>query len=320
MTIKLGLSIVNFKTAQLVQECVKSVLADSEKLPNMTIVIVDNDSQDGSFERLSTYIEKQSWSHLTEVVAAEKNGGFSYGNNIAFKKLAASGCTHVWMLNPDTIVRTGAARALYEALESSQEIVAAGSRLEDPDGTVQVSAFNTPSPWGEFVNKSEFGLLQRLFPNHLIARPPPQSASYVDWVAGASIMIKMEALQKAGFMDESYFLYFEEVDLCLALAKSGGKITYVPESRVVHHVGAATGISNIRLKPSRLPAYWFESRQRFFQKNYGFIKTLCADILWLLAYFFCRIKAFLLRKALWNPPKLLSDFLKHSSLSRGRIL
>lgn len=314
-----GISIVNYKTAHLVRECLDSVSQDNRSALNTRIVVVDNDSRDGSVTTLQEYVRQKQMSDWVEVIAAEKNGGFSYGNNLAFKRLIELECDYLWMVNPDTKLLPGACEALIDVLHNDEKAGAAGSRLEDPDGTSQVSAFTFPSPLGELVNTSRLGFLQRHFSKYVIARPVDDVRQYVDWVAGASMMFSAGLLKKIGFMDEAYFLYFEEVDYCLAINRCGYKVVYAPSSRVIHHVGAATGISDSRKKAPRRPTYWFESRQRFFQKNYGFGRTLVADAFWILAYSSYLARNMVQKKPDLDPPRFLRDFIKHSSFSCGRI-
>lgn len=314
-----GISIVNYKTAPLVKECLDSVALDGRTALNTRIIIVDNDSGDGSVESLQEYVREKQLGGWVEVIAAGKNGGFSYGNNIAFRRLIELGCEYLWLLNPDTQLLPGACEALIEALRTDDKAGAAGSRLEDPDGSAQIAAFTFPTPLGELVNTSRLGFLQRVLAQYVIAQPIDNKTQYVDWVAGASMMFSAELLKKIGFMDEAYFLYFEEVDYCLAIHRSGRKVVYEPASRVIHHVGASTGISDSRKKAPRRPAYWFESRQRFFQKNYGFGQTLVADALWILAYSSYLIRNLVQRKPDLDPPYFLRDFIKHSAFNRGRL-
>lgn len=314
-----GISIVNYKTAPLVEECLHSLSQGGRTPLNTRVVIVDNDSRDGSVETLQKYVLENQLSDWIEVIAAEKNGGFSYGNNIAFRRLIELECKYLWLVNPDTQPLPGACEALIEVLRTDEKAGAVGSRLEDPDGTVQIAAFTFPTPLGELVNTSRLGFLQRVLAQYVIAQPIEDKTQYVDWVAGASLMLSAELLKKIGFMDEAYFLYFEEVDYCLAIHRCGYEVVYEPSSRVIHHVGAATGISDSRKKAPRRPAYWFESRQRFFQKNYGFGQTLLADTLWILAYSSYLVRNIIQRKPDLDPPYFLRDFIKHSAFSRGRL-
>jgi GT2 family glycosyltransferase len=134
----------------------------------------------------------------------------------------------------------------------------------------------------------------------------------VDWVSGASILLRASLLKTVGPMDEGYFLYFEEVDYCRAIQKAGYQVWHHPASRVIHHVGAATGISNTRLQAPRRPTYWFDSRRRYFLKNHGLIKAVVADCLWLVGYASWKLRNIVQRKPDSNPPYFMRDFFSHS--------
>jgi N-acetylglucosaminyl-diphospho-decaprenol L-rhamnosyltransferase len=100
----------------------------------------------------------------------------------------------------------------------------------------------------------------------------------VDWVCGASVMIRPEVLAATGGMDENYFLYYEETDFCYRASRAGFETWYVPESRVMHIRGQSTTVTDLALEPKRLPLYWFESRRRFFAKTYGIGYAVLIDI------------------------------------------
>jgi GT2 family glycosyltransferase len=322
--VHVGVSIVNYKTASLVIECLRAIATNCRYSIDISVCVVDNNSQDGSFEILREFVEQAKYSSWVHIIAAVKNGGFSYGNNIAANYFLSKDIDYLWLLNPDTEPKKGSIEALVAALKNEPKCSIAGSRLEDSDGTVQVAAFNFPTPFGEFVNTMNFSWLFSVFPSRVVAGKLPQSIAKVDWTSGASMLIRWSEFVKFGPMDEKYFLYFEEVDFCMALKTQGFDTLYVPESRVMHHVGAATGISDTRKQAPKRPRYWFESRVRFFTKNYGLGWALIADLCWVAGYILMRLKAFLKRTILLEPPNFLWDFIRYSTivqlLTSGRTL
>jgi len=313
--------VVNYRTANLVttlidsiRSCVYSV-ADFE----VFLVVIDNHSQDDSVDHVQRHIDSHDFRSWAKVIAAPKNGGFSYGNNIAWNYLVSLNCEFIWLLNPDTCLLPGACEALIDCLSSDADAGIVGSYLQDPDGTGQIASFNLPTPSGELVNVCSLGFVRRLFPHKVIANSIPTKRMQVGWVAGASMMLKCDVIEKVGLMDEDYFLYFEEVDYCMAAQKSGATIYFEPNSRVVHHVGAATGISDGRKQASRRPNYWFESRRRFFQKNFGYGSAIIADLCWMMGYGLFRLKLLVRGKRYIGPPKFFVDFIRQSNLLKGRI-
>jgi GT2 family glycosyltransferase len=223
----------------------------------------------------------------------------------------------VLLLNPDTVVRPGAIVALADFLLAHPEAAIAGSRLEDPDGTPQRSAFHSITPGSELLTTARLGLIRCLVPSWEIAMPAREEPHRADWLAGAAMLIRRSVFESIGLLDEVYFLYFEEVDFCLRARRAGLDCWYVPRSRIVHLVGAATGVSGTPAAPKRRPAYWFQSRRHYFLKNWGRGGILLADLNWLAGMAVWRLRAFLQRRSIPDPPHFLRDFLSHSVFCRG---
>jgi len=315
MRCNVGVAIVNYKTAPLVVECLAALATCRSDVFTLTVCVVDNASPDNSFLVLSEAVAKQCWSDWVHLIAAPKNGGFAYGNNLAFDYLLEKHCDYYWLLNPDAKPTAGAMEILIDYLVNNPRVGCVGSQLTDVDGTRQLSAFNFPRPFGEFVAAGSIGMLVRMFPRHVVANHEMNFSGSVDWVAGASMMLRAEVLAKVGNMDEHYFLYYEEVDYCHKIHGAGFDIHFVPASQVIHHVGAATGISDHRRQAPRRPGYWFESRRRFFRKNYGPIGALLADVCWIVGYGCYRVKSVIKGQPNLDPPKFFSDFVHHSMLN-----
>ena len=130
-----------------------------------------------------------------------------------------------------------------------------------------------------------------------------------DWLAGASMLIRREVFDDAGFLDEGYFLYYEEVDFCLRAARCKWQTWYGPTSRVVHLVGQSSGVTSRDAAARRVPRYWFESRARFFLRNYGRVSRFCADIGWLSGHLLYRFRCLVQGKRVTFPQHLLRDFI-----------
>jgi len=130
---------------------------------------------------------------------------------------------------------------------------------------------------GELESGAHLGILSRAMIRYMVTPPMQETAHECDWVSGASMMVRREVFEQIGLLDEGYFLYFEEADFCLRARKAGWQIWFVPESRVVHLEGAATGIQQTT---RRRPAYWYNSRRRYFIKHLGVTGLILADALW----------------------------------------
>jgi N-acetylglucosaminyl-diphospho-decaprenol L-rhamnosyltransferase len=310
--------IVNYRTPQLTIDCLASLTGEVDK-QNARVVVTDNASGDDSVERITAAIEQQGWSGWVDVMPLAENGGFAYGNNAAIRPTLsdADGPDLVWLLNPDTVVRPGALQALVDCLSANPNAGIVGSRLEDPDGTPQRSAFRLPSVTGEFESAVRLGLISRLVAHRLTAPPASTAVESVDWVAGASMLIRREVFADVGLLDEGYFMYFEELDFCHRAANAGWQCWYAPASRVVHLVGQASGVTGRQIAPKRRPSYWFDSRRRYLLTHHGRFKAALFDLAWIIGHACWWLRATLTGKPKGDPPRIWLDFIGQSTLLRG---
>jgi hypothetical protein len=317
--------IVNYRTGRLVTECLRSLEAEVRACADAglhaAVTVVDNASGDGSGEAIAAAIESNGWSDWARLLPSALNGGFSYGNNLAVRLAMASAAPPrlFWILNPDTLVRPGALRAMTDFLQDRPEVGIVGSALEAQSGEPWPYAFRFPSVLSEVEAGARLGLLTRLLSRHAVVRPMGAQPEKVDWLPGASMLVRREVFEAIGLMDEDYFLYYEETDFFLQAQRAGWESWYVPASRVMHIAGQSTGVTGNRNTPKRLPAYWFESRRRYFVKNHGRFYAAVADVMWTLSYLSWRVRRALQRKPDNDPPRLLRDFLAHSALLHGGL-
>lgn len=284
--------IVNYRTADLVIDCLRSLATQVGDLGGGRVSVIDNASGDGSVPKLVHAIEREGWSSWAQVVPQERNGGFSFGNNAGIRLALATAkrVDYVMLLNPDTIAREGAVKALAAFLDHHPHAGIAGSLLENRDGGVERSAHRVHSPLSELNAGARLGVLNRLLRRYVALDGSSAEAHRCDWVSGASLIVRREVIEQVGLMDEGYFLYFEEVDFCRRAQQAGWECWYVPDSRVMHLEGASTGVS---VAAKRRARYWYDSRRRFFAKHYGIAGLVAADMLWAIGRF-----SFLLRRGL----------------------
>ena len=185
---RLAIVIVNYKSAALTIDCLRSLAPELATRPGVEVVVVDNASGDGSAERLAAAVRDEGWSGFARVQPEATNSGFAGGNNAAIRPLLSGAAPpdFVMLLNPDTIVRPGALSALLAFVRDRPEIGIAGTRLEFPDGTPQFSAFRFPSLLGEVERGLRLGVATRLLRAHRVAPPPVDQAHRTDWVSGAA--------------------------------------------------------------------------------------------------------------------------------------
>jgi N-acetylglucosaminyl-diphospho-decaprenol L-rhamnosyltransferase len=271
--------IVNFRTAGLAISCIESIGKQTGDLPSCRVVVVDNDSGDGSVTELESAISKWGWHGWVDIVDSKRNGGFAFGNNRGIEEVlhGTASPDYFLLLNPDTVACDGAIRTLLDFMENRRDVGIAGSSLQNVDGGAECSAHNAPSPLGELVSGARLGLLSRLMPKRVVTPPLRQTAHECDWVSGASMIVRREVVESLSGLDEGFFLYFEEVDFCSRARRAGWKIWFVPQSRVVHLEGAATGIRQLS---RRRATYWYDSRRRYFVKHFGVTGWIVADVLW----------------------------------------
>src|SRR5258706_41790 len=156
--------IVNFKSADLVINCLRSLAAQLPLLDRIRAIVVDNASGDGSVEKLTATVRDCEWSQWVAVVPQHRNGGFAFGCNAGMREALdrAPRLQYLMLLNPDTIVHAGAVETLIAFMDSNQDVGIAGSRIDNAAGNVEASAHRAPTPAGELAVAARLGLLSRL--------------------------------------------------------------------------------------------------------------------------------------------------------------
>ncbi len=306
--------IVNYRSAPLTIACLRSLADERALVPGLQAVVVENDSGDGSATVLQAAVEENGWQEWVTVRAMPRNGGFAYGVNAGvLPGLAVTPPFDAfWLLNPDTYVRPRALAALVEHLLAHPEASMVGSRLEDPDGTPQHSRFRFPNLANEFADAARLGLLGRLIGDRTTCPPFTEQPHEIDWLSGASMLVRREVFERTGPFDEGYFLYFEELDFCRRARDLGHRCFYVPASRVVHIVGQSTGVTVRDRRPGRTPAYWFESRSRYLRKFHGRAYKFTKDLACIAGHL-CHHTLRLLRgRPNTDAPHFLRDFVSHN--------
>jgi GT2 family glycosyltransferase len=311
--VEVVVAIVNYRTANLTIDCLRSIEVErSTPGVHIRVVVVDNASGDAPL--IARAIEANAWSWAA-LVEAPENGGFAYGNNLAFQRSYDDGAPdYLHMLNPDTLVRRGAIVALVRFLEAHPDVGIAGSSFENIDGSDWPMAFCFPTLLSEIDTGLGFGLATRVLQSWVVARRMTPVAQPIDWVSGASMMIRRSVIDSIGGLDENYFLYFEETDFCFRAKKAGFATWYVPESRIMHIFCQSTKIMERNAAPKRLPNYWFESRRRYFAVTYGLRYAMAVDVVALLAHGIGLLKLAVQRRTERAVPHYLRDLVKFSTL------
>jgi N-acetylglucosaminyl-diphospho-decaprenol L-rhamnosyltransferase len=313
--------IVNYRTAKLVVNCLRSLESEVKAVPGTQVAVVDNASGDDSLDIIGAAIEQEGWSSWATLMPSAVNGGYAYGNNYAIRPALASAQppAYYWLLNPDTVVRPGALQALVDFMQAHPQVGISGSSFEEANGEPWPFAFRFPSILSELDGGIRLGIITKLLSKWSVVQWMTDQPAQIDWIPGASMMIRRQVFEAIGLMDEDYFLYFEETDFCLQAKRAGWECWYVPQSRVMHIAGQSTGVTVRNERPKRLPQYWFDSRRRYFVKNHGRLYAATTDLVWVIAFLLWQVRRFIQRKPDADPPQLLQDFLNNSALFKAGI-
>jgi GT2 family glycosyltransferase len=251
---QLDVCIVSWRTRDMLRACVRSVVGRPEV---GRIIVVDNHSGDGSVEMVRAEFP------IVELVVNEENLGFAAGNNQAIR---AAQAPILLLLNPDTEVEASALASLLSVFAEEPRAAAVAAQLILPDGSVQRSCRGFPEPAALFY---EAVGLSRLFPHsetfgrYRMTYWDHESHREVEQPMASALAVRRSALDEVGLFDESFPLYFNDVDLCYRLRQAGWNILFEPKAKVKHHLGASTGQAR--------PRAILESHRglmRFYRKHY----------------------------------------------------
>lgn len=226
---KLSIIIVNWNTRDLLSDCLSSIYEPALDI-DFEVLVVDNDSSDGSQAMINNQFPE------VKLTANSNNPGFAIGNNQALRVCSGE---YVLLLNPDTIVKSGAIEKLVKFLDDFPEAGAAGARLLNLDGSLQRSAFPKPTVFREFWRLFHLDGLMYIA-KYPMNRWSLNQAREVDILKGACLLIRRIALNQVGLFDEEYFMYSEEFDLCTRLTQSGWHLYWIPSAEVIHFGGQST--------------------------------------------------------------------------------
>ena len=318
--------ILNWRTPAMTLRAAEAALRAMEGIPG-TLTIVDNDSGDGSEEALREGARERGWREpRVRILQSGHNGGFGAGNNVGIRAGLPGDVPGVqpsrlrpdliYILHSDAFPEPGAITALIDHLDRHPKAAFAGSLIQGEDGVPHGTTFRFPSVLGEIEGAARIGPVSRALRRSIVPIPLPERSGPFDWVAGASLMMRMDVLDRIGLFDEEFFLYFEETDLCLRAARAGYETHFVRESVVTHVGSASTGMKEWE----RVPDYWFDSRLRYFTKNHGAVAASVATLAHLGGGALHRLRMGLTGKRAIDPPGFLRRLAGHhlASIRRPR--
>ena len=252
----LSVIIVNWNVRDLLRRCLHSILAYLHTC-SLEVIVVDNGSTDGSPEMVRTEFPQ------VHLMANPDNRGFTAANN---QGLTVARGRYVLLLNPDTEVLGDALATMVAFADAHPDVGVVGPQLLNPDGTVQSSRRRFPTLATALLEST---WLQPYAPRRLLARyyvldRPDDEVQDVDWVTGAALMARREAVEQVGPLDEGFFMYSEELDWCRRFRAAGWRVVYLPTARVIHHEGK----SSEQVLPAR-HIHFQTSKIRYFRKYHG---------------------------------------------------
>ena len=255
---KLSVVIVNYNVKHYLEQCLNSVCKAVGNVPSAEVIVVDNASSDGSVE----YI-KERFPDIN-LIASDKNLGFARANNLAIRQSKGE---YVLLLNPDTIVAENTFAHFVDFMDNHPDAGACGAYMLHTDGTFALeSRRGLPTPFVAFCKMS--GLTSMFPKSHLFGRYymrylNENEINPIEIVSGAYMFLRREALDKAGLLDEDFFMYGEDIDLSYRIMKGGYQNYFVP-SPILHYKGESTEKSSYRYTHT-----FYQAMQLFFKKHYS---------------------------------------------------
>lgn len=255
---KLAIIIVNFNSTDYLIRCLESIYARPSEA-DLAVLVVDNASDDQSFEHVRTRFPDVS------LILNKENLGFSAGCNQGIRTLDAD---FYLLLNPDCIVHAVALDRSVHYLSSHPDFGILGCRVTNPDGSLQRACRRRiPRPSVAFYR---FSGLSRVFPRsrrfgaYNLAPQEEDRIQEVEAVSGSFLMFRRELIQTIGFLDQTFFMYGEDLDFCLRATKAGWKICYFPEAEVTHF----KRVSSSR-RPKESNFHFYNAMRLFYLKHFS---------------------------------------------------
>jgi GT2 family glycosyltransferase len=275
--VRVSVAIVKFNGGQMTRTVVESVL--SSTVP-VEVFVADNGSKDDSVESLRRLSASEPRLRLIE---NGRNLGFTRATNICVGQARSE---YLLLLNPDCVVKPDTLQHMLGAMAAYPNVGMAGCLIRNPDGSEQAGCRRAvPTPWRALVRIFH---LNRLFPSHprfrtflLNLDPLPDKPIFVEAISGAFMLLKRQAIEQVGLLDEGYFLHCEDLDWCMRFRAAGWKILFVPDAEVVHYKGTSS-------RPRPIFVEWHKHRgmlrfyRKFFRHQYpGVLMWLVVLGVWL---------------------------------------
>ena len=266
--VDLSIVIISWNVRELLRRCLQSIVTEARPGSadgvfevdgwEVEILVVDNASTDGSSEMVRDEFPR------IHLIVNDENRGFTAANN---QGLALSRGRHLLLLNPDTEIVGDALATMTGYMQANSEVGALGPRLLNTDGSLQSSRRRFPTLSTALVESTvvqEWWDDNRILRRYYAADTPDDAVQRVDWVTGACLLVRRQAYERVGGLDEGFFMYSEELDWCKRIKDAGWEVVFLPTATVIHHEGK----SSEQVVPAR-HIYFQSSKVRYFRKHHG---------------------------------------------------
>jgi len=258
---KISIIIVSWNVEEELFDCLMSIKQNKPSYP-YEVIIVDNASTDGTIDIIQNNFAE------TKLIINNENRGFASANNIGIEKSCGQ---YILFLNPDTIIQTNALDKLIAFLDENKDVGACGPKLLYGDGKLQPSTRKFPDFYSALYQNTilkNTGLFRKHYRRYRMRNFNFDKQKDVDILMGAAILTRRSIIEKIGPMDESFFMYYEEADLCYRIVQAGWRIVFVPDATIIHLGGKSSDHIPLKTRMMRL-----KSMLIFFRKHYGRVRT-----------------------------------------------
>lgn len=259
----LSIIIVNYNTFELTRDTILSVLKNYPF--SLEILVVDNDSTDNSLNKLKDYFSTEK---NIRFIKSPKNNGFAFGNNIAIKKAMGK---YILLLNSDTVVQDNTLEEIYDFMEENPDVGACGCRVLLENGELDKACKRSfPNPKNSFYRLFHIPIEN----NYNLENLDDNGVYDIDCLTGAFMFIRGAALKDSGLLDETFFMYGEDIDLCYRIKNSNWRIVYYGKVAITHYKGASS-----KKQKSKLIYEFYRAMYIYYRKHYSNDSNVFMNIL-----------------------------------------
>lgn len=250
--------IVSYNTKELLRNCLKSVFENTNNI-KYNVWVVDNQSADNSAEMVRQEFK------VVNLMINSINGGFSQANNIAIKKCKNS--RYILLLNPDTVVNKGTIEECLNFMDLHKDLGCLGCKVVRPNGELdRACKRGFPSPWNSlcyFLKLDKVFPKSKLFGGYNATYIHEDEEAYVESLVGAFMLARKEAITEVGLLDETFFMYGEDIDWCYRFMEAGWKNYYYPKVKIIHYKGESS-----KKQSNKMIRIFHQSMRIFYDKHY----------------------------------------------------